>query len=386
MREDESSLGFRILAVNWQDLKNPLSGGAEVHLHEILSRLAKSGHDVTLLCSGFDSGAPEENYDKLRVVRRGRRMNFNWVAPFHARRLMAAEKFDIVIEDINKIPFYLPLFTKTPVLAVVPHLFATTVFHEINFLLASYIYLMEKPVRLLYKKCRWMVISESTRSDLVRRGIDPGRISVIHCGIDHQQYSPDSGVPRLENPTILYLGRLKKYKSIDHILRAAARLPETVGDWRVVVVGQGDDRPRLEKIALRLGIKSRVTFTGFVDQATKLTYLRRAHVAVCASLKEGWGLTTIEANACGLPVIAADVPGLRDSVRDGRTGFLYPYGDIDCLTEKLAHVLTGGTRWESLSAGGVEWAASFHWREAARQTESLIERVVTGQSDKGAPS
>jgi len=155
-------LGFRILAVNWQDLKNPLAGGAEVHLQEILSRLGQWGHDVTLLCSGFGSAPAEESYDHIHIVRRGRRMDFNWVAPFHARRLLAKQQFDIILEDINKIPFYLPLFTDTPLLAIVPHLFATTVFHEINPVLATYIYLMEKPVSMIYRQCPWMVISESS--------------------------------------------------------------------------------------------------------------------------------------------------------------------------------------------------------------------------------
>jgi glycosyltransferase involved in cell wall biosynthesis len=369
-------LGFRILAVNWQDLKNPLAGGAEVHLQEILSRLGQWGHEVSLLCSGFDSAAAEENYDHQRIVRRGQRMNFNWVAPWHARRLLAERKFDVILEDINKIPFYLPLFTDIPLLAIVPHLFATTVFHEINPILASYIYLMEKPVSIIYKKHPWMVISESTKTDLVGRGIPAEQVTVIHCGIDHQLYAPDSQVHRFDRPTILYLGRLKKYKSVDHILLAAARMRAEVGDWRVVVIGEGDDRRRLEKIAGELGIEKRVEFTGFVDQQTKVDYLRRAQVAVCASLKEGWGLTNIEANACGTPVIAADVPGLRDSVRDGKTGLLFPYGDIDSLSERLTRLLTDHVLGGKLSAGGLEWAESFHWNEAARATESLIEQVV----------
>lgn len=378
-------MGFRILAVNWQDLKNPLAGGAEVHLQEILSRLGQWGHEITLLCSGFDAAAPEENYDHQRIVRRGRRMNFNWVAPFHARRLLATGKFDIILEDINKIPFYLPLFNDTPLLAVVPHLFATTVFHEINPVLASYIYLMEKPVSIAYKKCPWMVISESTKTDLIGRRIPADRISVIHCGIDHQLYAPDPQVGRFDRPTLLYLGRLKKYKSVDHILQAAARLPADAGDWRMVVIGEGDDRPRLEKITGELEIQSRVEFTGFVDQQTKVDFLRRAHVAVYASLKEGWGLTNIEANACGTPVIAADVPGLRDSVRDGKTGLLFPYGDIDALCGQLLRLLTDRPLWDTLSVGGLAWAESFHWNEAARATESLIERVIADGRRQGAP-
>ena len=369
-------MGFRILAVNWQDLKNPLAGGAEVHLQEILSRLGRWGHDVTLLCSGFAAGPAEETYDHQQIIRCGRRMTFNWVAPFRARGLLAEKHFDIIFEDINKIPFYLPLFTDRPILTIVPHLFATTVFHEINPLLASYIYLMEKPVSVVYKKFPWMVISESTKADLVDRGIPAEQISVIHCGIDHELYTPDPGCERFVQPTILYVGRLKKYKSVDHIIRAAARLPDSIGDWRMVIIGEGDDRPRLEKIVGELALGQRVTFAGFVDQHTKVDYLRRAHVAVCASLKEGWGLTNIEANACGTPVIAADVPGLRDSARDGQTGLLFPYGNIEALSERLTRLLAEPTLWEVLSRGGLAWARTFHWDETARATESLIEQVI----------
>jgi len=156
-------------------------------------------------------------------------------------------------------------------------------------------------------------------------------------------------------------------------------LPATVGNWRLVVIGEGDDRPRLENIVAELGITERVTFTGFVDQKTKVDYLSRAQVAVCASLKEGWGLTNIEANACGTPVISADVPGLRDSARDGKTGLLFPYGDIDALSDRLTRILADGPLWDKLSLGGLEWAESFHWNETARATETLISSVVTGK-------
>jgi glycosyltransferase involved in cell wall biosynthesis len=375
-------LGYRILAVNWQDLKNPFSGGAEVHLHEILSRLGKWGHEITLLCSGFDGAPSEESYDNIRIIRRGRRINFNWVAWRHVQRLLVNEKYDLILEDINKIPFYLPKLTRVPVLAVVPHLFATTVFHEINIVLASYIYLMERPVNWWYTGCRWMVISESTKTDLVERGIRSEMISVIHCGIDHQLFCPDPQAPLFPRPTILYLGRLKKYKCVDHLFRAAARLPREIGDWQVVVVGGGDDRRRLESVALQLGIADRVTFAGFVDTAAKIDYLRRSQVAVCPSLKEGWGLTNIEANACGTPVIAANVPGLRDSVRDGKTGFLYRHGDIEALSGYLARILTDQGLRERLALGALEWSESFHWSEAARETEALITRVLHERRDR----
>ncbi|MBD3297849.1 MAG: glycosyltransferase [candidate division Zixibacteria bacterium] len=377
---------LRILAINWQDLKNPLSGGAEVHLQELLSRLARWGHEVTLLCSGFPGAADTEEYDGLRVIRRGSRHTFNWTAPRAAKRLMREQTFDVAIEDINKIPIYTPRFSTVPILAVVPHLFATTVFQEINALLASYIYLMEQPVPRYYRHTPFLVISESTKQDLTSRGIPANQVRVVHCGIDHQLYRTDPLQDKTTEPSVTYVGRLKKYKSVDHMFEAAARIQDEFPGLTLTVVGSGDDDRRLRQRAVDLGVANRVRFAGFVSAERKVEILRSSWVVVCPSLKEGWGLTNIEANACGTPVVCADVPGLRDSARDGKTALLYPYGDIDALADRLRRMISDNALRETLIAGGLEWAEGFHWDEAARETESILERVAQDETRIGSPS
>jgi glycosyltransferase involved in cell wall biosynthesis len=366
--------------VNWQDLEHPLSGGAEVHLQENLKRLARDGFDITLLCSGFAGAPAETEWEGVRILRRGGRFDFNWRVPMLVRNLERRESFDLVIEDINKIPFYTPLYQRLPVLAVVPHMFATTVFHEINFLLASYIYVCEYPVRWVYGKVPFCVISESTREDLVGRGFTPQQIEVIHCGIDTEMYRFDPDTPKSEEPLVLYLGRLKKYKSVQHLLQAFARLRTRVPNARLAVVGDGDYRQALQDLATRLGLEEAVAFTGFVAAERKVDYLRRAWVAVCPSLKEGWGLTNIEANACGTPVIAADVPGLKDSVRHDETGRLYTYGDIEMLAQDLGDMLTDATLRQRFTEGARAWAARFDWDDAATRLGTLIDRVIATHS------
>jgi glycosyltransferase involved in cell wall biosynthesis len=257
------------------------------------------------------------------------------------------------------------------------------VFHEINFLLASYIYVCEYPVRWVYRRVPFCVISESTRDDLVGRGFAAEQIEVIHCGIDTGMYSFDPGTPKSEAPLVLYLGRLKKYKSVHHLLQAFARLRTRVPVARLVIVGDGDYRQRLQNLAGDLGLGDAVTFTGFVPAARKVDYLRRAWVAVCPSLKEGWGLTNIEANACGTPVVAADVPGLKDSVRHDETGRLYTFGDIDGLARDLEDMLTDVSLRRRLAAGGRAWAARFDWDQAAARLGSLIDRVIAGRGQGG---
>lgn len=369
---------MNILALNWNDLKNPYAGGAEVHLEELLRRLVHYGHSVTLLCSGWPGGPAEEVIEGIRIIRRGRRATFNLIVPRHLRRIVRENSFDVLIEDINKIPFYTPLWVRMKTLVVVPHLFSTSVFQEINFVLGLYIYLAELPLVSVYRGNHFNVISESTAEDIAKRGVPREDISVIHCGIDRNTYAHDPSVPKYDQPTILYLGRIKKYKSIQHLIRAFKSVRQQLGDARLMVVGDGDYLNPLKSLAAELGVADAVEFPGFVSVDEKVERMRRAHVAVLPSLKEGWGLTNIEANSVGTAVIAADSPGLRDSVRDGETGFLYAYGDIDRLAQRLAEVLDNGDLRCELERGALEWAERFNWDRAARQFERLLVQIVEG--------
>jgi glycosyltransferase involved in cell wall biosynthesis len=371
---------MNILALNWQDLTNPQAGGAEVHLEELLRRIVKMGHRVTLLCSAYKGAQKEEIIEGIRIIRRGNRYNFNLIAPFALRGLIQSEKFDVLIEDVNKIPFYTPLYLKIPTLVVVPHLFSTTVFREINFLLGLYIYLSEKPMVSVYRDRKFNVISESTAEDIALRGIRRDNISVIHCGIDNATYFPDRIRTKFERPTVLYLGRIKKYKSIDQLMRAFRMALEKIPDAELKIVGDGDYLPELKKLARSLGLDGRVEFPGYVSVEKKVQILRKSHVAVYPSMKEGWGLTNIEANACGTAVLAANVPGLKDSVCDGKTGFLYRYGDLEDLAGKLERVLTDGALRESLEIGGLEWAKRFNWDSAAAEFIKVVQDVAGSET------
>jgi len=363
---------MNILALNWNDLQNPYAGGAEVHLEELLRRLVSYGHNVTLFCSGFDGGKKEEVSEGIRIIRRGNRYNFNLIAPFHLRQLVKQNQFDLLIEDINKIPFYTPMYLNLKTLVVVPHLFATTVFHEINFVLGTYIYLSESPFVWIYKKRKFNVISESTAEDLVKRGVNKENISVIHCGIDRQTYSYDANIQKYEQPTVLYLGRIKKYKSIQHLIRAFRLVKDKLPQAKLMVVGTGDYLKQLHSYASSLSLEDSVEFPGFVTVENKLERMRKAHVGVLPSIREGWGLTNIECNAVGTTVVAADSPGLRDSVKDGVTGLLYPYGNIEALSTKLLMVLSDTPYRQKLEQEALKWAAQFDWDLAAKEFEKLI--------------
>jgi glycosyltransferase involved in cell wall biosynthesis len=367
-------LRLNVLAFNWRDIENTEAGGAEVHLHEILRWLVKQGHAVTLLASTFEGCRADTEIDGIRVLRRGKWYNANFALPLAYLRELRGEKFDVVLEDINKIPFYTPCFVKSPVLAIIPHLFGTTVFSEASFPFAMYVYCYELLIPLVYRNVRFLVISESTKSDLVARGVSAERIDVVECGLDHSLYR-DVGVSRDKN-LILYLGRLRKYKSVHLLIEAMTLVRQKVPEARLVVVGDGPHRETLESLTRSLGIEDVVEFRGHVGAEEKVKLLSQSTVTANPSPKEGWGLTVVEANACGVPVVASRSPGLVDSVRDGQTGFLVEHGNVEQLASKIVDILVDDALREKLSKGALEWGRKFSWENCASRSAEVIERIV----------
>ncbi len=369
---------MKILVFNWQDIRNPYSGGAEVQFHEVFSRVARAGHEVVLYCSHFPGAQHEEILNGLRSIREGGRDLFNFRVPLAYARRFRHEGFDVVVDDMNKIPFFTPLFVREPIEGIIHHLFAESIFREVNPLVGAYVYATERAALALYKrrKTPFIVVSPSTYDDLISRGFDSSLLVQIGLAVDHSLFRP-TGVPKSPTPLIGYFGRLKRYKSVDQLLQALPLVLKTEPALRVLIVGEGDDRPRLQRLARDLGVHDSVTFTGFVSDQEKIRLLQQMWFKVATSSKEGWGLTVTEANACGTPAIASDVPGLRDAVQDGKTGLLYRYGDVADLASKIRLLLGDADLRERLSAGALAWAALFSWDEAARRTIEVLQRRIS---------
>ena len=365
---------MRILLVNWQDRLNPNAGGAETHLHEIFGRLVDRGHQVTLLASGWKGAPRRAVVDGLEVHRTGGRHTFGAAAPLYHHRHLRGGGFHLTVEALNKVPVFSPSWADTPVVLLVHHLFGTTAFREASFPLAALTWLLERPLPSAYRGTPVQVISRSTADDLVARGLRRGDIEVIHPGVDLDFFTPDPSVERFATPTFLYLGRLKRYKGVDLLIRAAARLAEESVPVRVVVAGKGEWQGELEALAGRLGVASRVEFAGFVSEERKRELLRRAWANVFPSPKEGWGITNLEAAGCATPTIASDSPGLRESVIDGVTGALVPHGDVAALAGAMRRAATEPGWVGRMGGGAHEFSSSFTWERAADQTERHLAR------------
>jgi glycosyltransferase involved in cell wall biosynthesis len=364
----------RILVLNWQDSANPQAGGAELHLQQIFSRIVARGHSVDLLCSGWANGPTRGELDGIDVYRVGTRHTYPFLAKRYYSRHLAQKGYDVVIEDLNKVPLYTPLWDAQKLVALVHHLFGGTVFREASPPLAAAVWLSERPLGLLYRKVPFQAVSKSTADDLVRRGIPRKSIRVIYNGVDSEMLTPDSS-ERAEKPLFVYLGRIKKYKRVDTVIRAFANL--SLDDATLEIAGTGDYRAPLEGLAQSLHLGTRVKFLGFVPEAEKARLLRRAWASVLASPKEGWGISNLEAAACGTPVIAANSPGIRESVIDGETGFLVPQDDPEAMAAAMRGLVQSPDLVSVLGAAGRKFAQTFTWDRSAGETLAHLEEVVS---------
>lgn len=366
---------MRILVFSWKDIKHPWAGGSEVNIQEQAARWVESGHDVTMFTSRLRGMKRREKIDGIDVYRAGGRFTVYLFAPLFYL-LALRNRADVVLDIINGTPFFTPLFSRKPIVGLVHHVHRDMFLIELGPVVGRFGRFIEQyAVPLLYRHKIVICVSESTASAMrsqMFKGSDLD-IRIVNNGISLDHYQRGE-FERFEQPTVLYLGRLKKYKQLPRLIAMMPRVREKVAGARLMVVGWGDAVIEAQEAASRLGASDYISFTGFVDEEKKPRLYQQAWVLATASMVEGWGLTVIEANACGTPAVAFDVPGLNESIVHRKTGLLA--GDDDGFVENLVRILSDEDLRASLSREAVEWSGRFSWDEAARLSLLVLEEAA----------
>ncbi|MHA1617038.1 MAG: glycosyltransferase family 4 protein [Candidatus Njordarchaeales archaeon] len=375
---------LRILWLNWKDIKHPLAGGAERYTHEICKGLVRKGHRVSLITSYFRGAKKFEEIDGVKIVRLGSLKTVYFLAfCFYMKHLRG--RYDVVVEEINgNIAWLAPLYAKEPVVALrhqveytgLKNLYKSVLPYELPLTLATFLYLNEAIYLRLYSYLRvpFITVSKSTMRDLINAGVPSNRIHIVPNGTNINPIENIDDAQREKNPTIIFIGRLQRSKGVFEVIKAYKFVKKEVPNAQLWIIGDGYLKPTLEKIAK----KTRgITIFGRVDDRVKEALLKKAHILVAPSVREGWGQVVIEANACGVPVVAYDVPGLRDSILDGKTGALIKdYGNTRALAKAIIEILENDALWKELSKNAVNWAKNFSWDKSVDMFERVLEKTL----------
>jgi glycosyltransferase XagB len=365
---------MRILIFNWRDTKHVYAGGAEVYIQELAKRWVKDGNKVTIFCGNDNHSAQNETVNGVEIVRRGGTYTV-YIFAFLYYFLKFRGKYDVIIDCENGIPFFAPLFTRRPVILLIHHVHQAIFREYLQFPLKQFAAFLEgKLMPMVYRNKVIITVSESSKHAIVDLGFTKeGNIEVIYNGVITPVIAP---TPKTSYPSFLYLGRLKEYKNIDVAIKAFSEVLKEQPNAKFSIVGSGEYERNLKSLVERLGISESVSFMGRVTESQKAILFAQSWAMLQPSQIEGWGITVIEANALGTPVIASQVNGLRDSVVDGKTGMLVPVRNIEQFALAMKKIAQDYGYRNMLSQNAYIWAQNFDWDKSANHFYNLIGRSV----------
>lgn len=339
---------------------------------EIARRLVQRGHYVEWFSATFPGAPTEETLDGVRIVRAGRQWSVHWRAFRHYRGKLAPN-FDVVIDEINTIPFFTPLWSEIPTVMFIHQLAREVWWYEASFPLSAIGFIAEPRYLRSYRHVPALTVSSSTRDDLMELGFK-GSICILPEG---REPITDVHVDKPSTPTFLYVGRLAPSKRVADIIRAFATFCTSVDSGELSLLGDGSnaDVQQLRNLAASLGVSERIRFLGRVSRSEKHREMARAHMLLLASVREGWGLVVTEANAFGTPAVAYDVPGLRDSIRHDETGLLTKPSP-EALAEAMKRLWLDPHLYRRLSEGAEEWSSTFSFDNTADALQAEVATVL----------
>ena len=371
---------MRVLFLVSRDDKNPRAAGGDVQGCVYARYLAEAGHDVTYLTSHYPGARRSEDIDGVRVLR----LAPPALLPLAALRLYQREgrRFDVVYQEAiggTRLPFLAPLYVDKPLVAAWYQVNGPIFSNQYPRPLAGALSAAERILAGLHGRSVVVTPSAARRQDLLRLGFDRRRVFVVPpVGIDGPPPGHRPAIAR--KPLIVWLGKVRRYKRIDHAVQAMKRVAMDCPQARMVIAGRQDDagyQSQLCRLIRDLGLGGRVSFALNLSEEEKYELLSAARTLVLPSPIEGFGIVILEANVCGTPAVVSDgVP--EDAVVDRYNGLRVPFGDIDALAGGLVRLLKDGTLFETISRNAVQHAGKFSKARVQRQVERLFHRAAAG--------
>lgn len=335
---------------NWRDILNPHAGGAEKYVYEMAWRLVRDGYHVTWISSRAKDQPKRSTFKGINIIRIGNIFTVFFLSLFTSRKIHENET---VVDSVNAIPFFDNPFAKKVVL--IYHFVPFQVLKDKLGYLAPVAFFFQNVFNpIFYRSKKVLTISDSTRKDLINYGYKEPK--VVKLGTE----GFDNSLERKEK-IIVAPGPLRPWKNHDQIIEAFSAVP---ADYKLVIFGKPETLKYelyLNQLVSDFGLPDRISFLGEITEESKNEVYRKSRFAVFATDKEGWGLSCIEAQGFSCPVVAYDVPGIRDSVRQNETGILVDHLNIKALSNAMLKLIDDAPLYQKLSIGAYKWATSMNW-------------------------
>lgn len=366
---------MRILILNWRDIKNPGSGGAEILTHEMAKKWLAWGHTVIQISARFNQAKKEEIIDGVKIIRLGRWWSVHFLASIYYLKYLR-NKTDVIIDEVHGLPFFAAIYAPHKTILFACEVADKLFFHVFPAPVARIGIALEKIYFKLYRNVPVLAISSSTQKDLINRGFRKRNITVLPMGLNVpenlKKYSKE------KNPTIIYLSRINKQKGIEDAIEAFRLIHDSIPNSRLWIVGTGAPQyvGRIKNIIKNYGVSKYVKFFGFVNEKEKFELLSRSHILIFPSVHEGWGLVIAEAGSVGTPSVVYDVPGVRDVVSRGKRGIMVKRGRPDLIAKEVTQILKNDTLYKSLINNLTAFKNAAGWDKTSRTAILVLKKYA----------
>lgn len=383
-----------ILSLSWRDIKSPKAGGAEIHTHEFLKAIDRKKFRVVHISFMYDGLPSSEETDGIRYLRHGSYLSYlSYARRFYLKHL---DRIALVLDQCNTWRAFTPLWVRPEHRVFYIHQLTREIWHIQSKGLFAWLGEHTETLMLrLNRHDRCITVSESTKADLAAVGFDPEKIAIIPNGIPETLVSYEGKAPKEKDFTLIYVGRYARYKGIDDTIEAFGRLKKRHPGIKLRIVGKPDEEylksrliPICDRYGLSIGRRDKdipapenraadVTILGFVEEEKKYRLMQSAHLLICPSVREGWGIIISEAAFLGTPSVVYDSPGLRDAVDRGKAGLLCNENTVGEIVRQTESVMEDPERYEEIRASAKEFASGLRWEKNVERVNSFIENAVT---------
>lgn len=350
-------LRMRFLMLNWRDPKNPLAGGAERVTLAYLAALAQRGHEVYWYTWDFAGAPREENIDGIHIIRGGGMGS----AILKAIRWYRQQRpFDLVMDQHHGLAWFAPWWCRTHCVSYLHEVLGPIWDTFYPWPVATVGRFQDRATHWLYRNVPFWTACESTRDGLHRHSVR--HVTIIRYGVNTEAL-PELPAKTITQPVRLtVVCRLAPNKRVNHCLQTLAELRRRGLTAQLTIVGGGETEPALRRETAELQLNGDVRFTGLLSEEDKDAILRDSHLLLHTSVREGWGLNVIEANAMGTPAAVYPVAGLRESTLHDQTGVVATEETPAALADQIARLVGDDARYQRYRRGAWERAKTMHWR------------------------